>query len=392
MKKITLITLLLVGATAYGHNHETPAPSHSKKSVRLTTGITMYYTERGNVGGSALVLLHGLTDTGRSFERLVEELVRQYPQLWIIVPDLRGHGDTSMPSRKRCGGAPEACFTPEALAADVVALFDALAIDAAFLVGHSMGSVVAQEVALGYPGRVHNMVLIGTFVYGRGNPVFREYLLGNLVEKSWRPILETEHDFAWPLDAYTITPADLGAAETLRLRKEWVSETGAPEAFLDSICRETAQIRLGTWIGAATASDNVDNRVALQALKVPTLVLWAIQDMAFGGEEQERVKTALQEAARANGTPMIFKTYGKKPHVSNEPQTDLGHNLHWAAPVQVAADIISFVRTGFPKNALAWLNPDNPYEVLEAPGAAVISVWGTDHVRQVVHDSARPSN
>lgn len=385
MNKVISILLLLVVATAYARSYKTTSTPPAKKALRLSTGITMSYIERGNVGGKPVVLLHGLTDTSRSFEEVVEEMVSKYPHLRVIVPDLRGHGDSSMPSRNQCADAPETCFTPALMAEDVIALFDALELDAVYLVGHSMGSVVAQELALNHPDRVYNMVLIGTYVYGKDNSLFYDYLTIGLMEGSWKPMLETEPDFSWPLDAYTITPADFGREVTQRLRKEWVTEAGASESLLDAICSETVKIPLGTWIGTTTALSQVDNRKALEALTVPTLVLWGTHDMVFDKDEQERVMHALQEAARVNNTPVVFKTYGKTVRRARDPQRDLGHNLHWAAPAQVAADIISFVRTGFPNDVQVWLNPENPYEVMEMPGAAQINAWGANRVQASRH-------
>jgi pimeloyl-ACP methyl ester carboxylesterase len=377
MKTILALFGLFTAAYALGQGPDQfEAFNLQKKKTTLTTGITMSYVERGNIGGASLILLHGCTDTGRSFQLLIDELVSVYPNLRIIAPDLRGHGDSSMPDRRTCASTPENCFTPAVLAADVLALMDQMEIQSAYIVGHSMGSVVAQELALNFPERVNRMVLIGSMVYGKENSFINDFLISGLIEKSWRPILETESDFSWPEDAYFVKPADMGRSETAFLRTHWVNELGAPESFLNDVNRETSQIGLGTWIGAIKALSKVDNRVALQNLAVPTLVLWPSQDLVFPKADQEMVMTALAAAARVNNTPIVYKTYGKKPLTEGAPQSDLGHNLHWAAPRQVAADIISFIRTGFPLKSLPYLNPDNPVEVVEAPDAADIKTWG----------------
>jgi non-heme chloroperoxidase len=334
MKKVISIILLLTTATLYAGGYETPGKPGLRKEVKLSTGITMSYTERGNLGGRAVVLLHGFTNTRHSYDLVVEEMVRKYPLLRIIIPDLRGHGETSMPSRKECGGAPENCFTPGAMAKDVVALLNALDLEAVYLVGHSMGSIVAQELALNYPNRVYSMVLIGTYAYGKEISAMEDYIPG--LTNKWRQMLETEPDFSWPLDAYNTTPADLGPEEIQQLRSEWVNEAGVKETFLEAICKETARTPLGTWIGVATSLRNVDNRKALETLKVPTLVLWATQDLLFDKEQQHLIMESLQVASRVNNTPVVFKTYGKTFRTSEEPQSDLGHNFHWAAPSQVA--------------------------------------------------------
>ena len=70
----------------------------------------------------------------------------------VLAVDLPGHGASQ--------GAP--LPTVEALAAWVVSLLDAAGIERAMLIGHSMGSLVALEVAAVAPGRVRGLVLIGT--------------------------------------------------------------------------------------------------------------------------------------------------------------------------------------------------------------------------------------
>lgn len=70
----------------------------------------------------------------------------------VLVPDLPGHG--------RSGGEP--LPSVEALAEWIVALLDAVGVDRATLVGHSMGSLVALEAAARYPERISRAVLIGS--------------------------------------------------------------------------------------------------------------------------------------------------------------------------------------------------------------------------------------
>jgi len=70
----------------------------------------------------------------------------------VLVPDLPGHG--------RSAGDP--LPSVEALAEWIVALLDTLGVDQATLIGHSMGSLVALEVAVRFPERVSKTVLIGS--------------------------------------------------------------------------------------------------------------------------------------------------------------------------------------------------------------------------------------
>lgn len=70
----------------------------------------------------------------------------------VLVPDLPGHG--------RSAGEP--LPSVEALAEWIVALLDAVGVDRATLVGHSMGSLVVLEAAARYPERISRTVLIGS--------------------------------------------------------------------------------------------------------------------------------------------------------------------------------------------------------------------------------------
>jgi pimeloyl-ACP methyl ester carboxylesterase len=71
----------------------------------------------------------------------------------VLAVDQRGYGESDKPESGY--GIPD-------LAADVVAFLDALKIDRATLVGHSFGSFVARQVAIGAPERIERLVLIGT--------------------------------------------------------------------------------------------------------------------------------------------------------------------------------------------------------------------------------------
>ena len=75
-------------------------------------------------------------------------------------------------------------------------------------------------------------------------------------------------------------------------------------------------------------------------------------------KDQILVKSAFQSAAKSNGTKVIYKTYGEfSPRPAGHPITDLGHNVHWAAPKEVADDIYSFITNGYGIIAPPYTNP-----------------------------------
>ena len=92
----------------------------------------------------ALVLLHGFTNTGRSWEPVARALRERYRP---IAPDLRGHGSAS-------GATP---VTLDALVSDL----DQTPSTEFVLAGYSMGGRLALHYALARPARVRRLVLVG---------------------------------------------------------------------------------------------------------------------------------------------------------------------------------------------------------------------------------------
>lgn len=106
------------------------------------------------------VLIHGAGGTHLDWPA---EL-RRMPEANAIAPDLPGHGRSEVPVRRSVG----------AYAADVIALMDALKVDKAVCIGHSMGGAIALTLALHYPARVLGLVLIASSAKLSVNPAFLE--------------------------------------------------------------------------------------------------------------------------------------------------------------------------------------------------------------------------
>ncbi len=227
-----------------------------------------------------------------------------------------------------------------------------------------MGSIILQTLALNYPDRVNSITLISTIIYTEHNAMIQDILMHDMMENTWKKILTVQPGFNWPADAYLKKPDELGQEVKTFLKDNWVTEACAPQRFLDAVYPETISVPLGTWIGSLNALGKVDNRDALKKLEVPTLILWASQDVMFDKNDQQVVKSALRPVAQNGNVKIFHKTYGKQglPE-EGYPLAEVGHNLHWAAPAQVAEDIISFLRSGLPVNNRPYANPDNMKEI-----------------------------
>jgi len=109
-------------------------------------GITIHYHRTGG-DKPALLLLHGITDTGGCWSRVAGGLEGDYD---VVMPDARGHG--------RSGGI-ESGLSIDLLAGDAAAVIRALELDRPSLYGHSMGAITAVVVAARYPEQVRAIVL-----------------------------------------------------------------------------------------------------------------------------------------------------------------------------------------------------------------------------------------
>jgi pimeloyl-ACP methyl ester carboxylesterase len=108
--------------------------------------------------GVPLVFVHGWTANRHRWDHQMAHFGRKRR---VVRLDLRGHGEST--------GA--GVRTIDVLARDVLALLDHLKIERFVIVGHSMGGMIAQTIALSHPERVERMVLvnsIGKMAYSRG--------------------------------------------------------------------------------------------------------------------------------------------------------------------------------------------------------------------------------
>lgn len=375
---VALALLATASAIAPAAAQSTCETVDSERCIeKLSTGIDMSYLEVGPKDGQAVILIHGLTDNVRSWSLPMESLHKLNPALHILAVDLRGHGKSSMPDAATCAQSPENCFRPTDFAADIVAFMQAKGIKKATLAGHSLGSFITQEVALTHPEMVDHAILDATAASSVGNVVLKEYVLDEPIEGSWKKALEAAGK-TYPADFYELTPLDADPKVADWLAANWVVDPTADPAFLQPYVPETASTRLGTWIGATKALLAQDNAKRLEDMSVPTLVMWGTQDGIFTAADQDAIKASLAVAAKKHGQPVYWKQYGSLPMPeSGAQETDIGHNLQWAAFETVAKDIDAFITSGEPTHDLVHSAPaPDVHKLLIEPDKAVVEKLG----------------
>jgi 3-oxoadipate enol-lactonase len=100
--------------------------------------------------GEPLVLIHGLGDDHRAWRRALADLALRHR---VVLYDLRGHGQTSL-------GEPDETLSQ--LGEDLIALMDAIAVDAADVAGFSLGGTIAMRAGIDHPDRIRRLVLVAT--------------------------------------------------------------------------------------------------------------------------------------------------------------------------------------------------------------------------------------
>ena len=259
-------------------------PTH--QAVELPGGLTIPYLEQGAPDGIPMILLHGITDSHRSYEPVLAALPGGIRAFAVTA---RGHGDA---------GKPHAGYAAADLAGDVIAFMDALAIDRAIVVGHSMGSWTAQRVAGTHPERVRGVVLAGAFATFRDRPEMQE------LHAEFRDLSD---------------PIDPGYA------RAWQESTLArpvPETFMAVIVEETRKPPARVWEAAfGGLLDDAPERIG--TITAPTLLAWGDRDAFVPRADQDALLARIQDAEL-------------------EVYAGAGHALHWEEPERFAADLAEF--------------------------------------------------
>lgn len=271
-------------------NQAAQAQTPAIKSVKLSTGVRLQYIEQGNPAGTPVVLLHGITDSLHSFDLVLPHV----PSSWhVFALSQRGHGDSSRPANG---------YAPRHFAADIAAFLDTQKIQRAVIVGHSMGSYVAQRFALDYPGRTQALVLAGSFTTLRGHQGVQEF---------WDTTIAKLRD---PLDP-----------KMVRGFQESTIQQPIPPTFLDLAVRESLKVPARVWRAAFAGLMQADQRAELGQIKAPTLIVWGEKETYFLRPDQDALVAAIK-GARFVAWP------------------DAGHALHWEHPQRFAQELTNFIQ------------------------------------------------
>jgi 3-oxoadipate enol-lactonase/4-carboxymuconolactone decarboxylase len=221
--------------------------------------LQVHLQVQGPPGAPPLLLLHSL---GTSLHVWDEPAAALAGAFRVIRPDLRGHGLT---------GVTPGPYTIEAMARDILAVLDALAVPAAHVAGLSIGGMIAQSLAAQAPARVTSLVLCDTAMLIPTAQSWRDRAA--TVRASGTAAIADAVMARWVTAGFAATPQAAGLRAML-LRTD-------PEGYA----------------AAAEAIAAADLTAATHTLRQPTLVLVGDQDEATPPAAAAALRDAIPGAA-----------------------------------------------------------------------------------------------
>ena len=264
--------------------------------VNLDNGIRLSYVELGDKGGDTVVLIHGATDSYLSFSQVASVL--QGKGYHVFIPELRGHGNSDKPEGE--------LYAAELLAEDIAEWMNKAEIKLAHIVGHSLGSMVAQDMAIAHPELVSSLTLIGSAAKFAGNPTIQWLLEGDSEFPGIANLAEVPDDFI----------------------RDWTASTNYDEEFVKRTYTNAANLPNFVWGSVFRGAITADNSETLVSVTVPAQIIWGTADNLFSKEDQLALIDALGSG-----------------HIVFKPKPGIGHNTHWEGKLyaEIADDIGSFI-------------------------------------------------
>jgi pimeloyl-ACP methyl ester carboxylesterase len=223
--------------------------------------IDLYYESHGF--GDPILCIPGLGSDANTWAPFVKDFGKRYR---IVIVENRGAGRSSKPASN---------YSTDLMAKDAVALLEQLGIGRAYVVGKSMGGMIAQIIAARYPEKVRSVVLASTLMRHDHN--------GELLLQKARDVATKEGLFASYREAFYLSHSrEFCEKNQGRLREV--------EALLSQMSSE--EVSRG-YLGQSEACEQHDSRALAKKIKAPALVIVGKDDVITTPQQSEELAAAL---------------------------------------------------------------------------------------------------
>lgn len=229
--------------------------------VERESGVKLYYEDHG--AGEPLLGIMGLGGNLHFWEFQISKLAQHHR---LIVFDNRGAGRS---------GKPPGPYTIQQLADDAMAVLDQVGIRRGHVMGISMGGMVAQDVAIRFPDRVHSLVLACTFA--RPDDQARRVAEEGALQMGAPSPLKLVQGGAFDLSKFDLKALFkfmMGlvlSPEFMQRNKEWL------RTLLEKAVEYGFSVE--AFLAQVAAVMNHDAAENLKSLQVPTLVMTGTNDV-----------------------------------------------------------------------------------------------------------------
>ncbi len=290
--------------------------------VKLASGIELDVLDLGPRDAPVLIFLHGFPDSHRTWRHQIAHLSGHYR---CIAPDQRGYRGSSKPA-----GVEN--YTPDKLIGDVFQRADALGVGPFTVVGHDWGGAIAWGVAI--MGQLNGRVTRAVVMNAPHPVIFPKLLYTNRQQRQASQYFRVFRD---PASDELVAQFGLGGV----LLKAFGEVPENPKmdpaeraALMEDYANREASIAMLNWYRASPMEVlDMDAPYALPAgwqppalpkLTIPTLVVWAMEDMALPAANLDGLDEVIEDLT-------LVQVPG------------CGHFVQWEAPEQVNAALDAFL-------------------------------------------------
>jgi non-heme chloroperoxidase len=263
-------------------------PKPVVKTIELPGRVKLEYAEQGDVNGTPVIFLHGITDSWHSFESVLSNLPFSIHAFAI---SQRGHGDSERPIQN---------YSPKDFAADIAEFIKQKKLGKAFIVGHSMGGVNTQQFVIDYPELTKGIVIIDSDPEFKSNPGMPEFYqevakMQGAIDRKFMDDFQ-KATLAKPIDS----------------------------AYFNLLVDEGIKVPASVFKAALEGIMNTDFREQLKQVNAPALIFWGNKDAFCTFKGQETMVNNIKHSK--------LIVYG-----------NTGHALHWEEPKKFSDDLLDFI-------------------------------------------------